>query len=182
MKISLIQDTWVRGKKCSSSDGSCDGKGGVDAGDQSVRDLGKTWSVTYGSGKASGDVFSGPVSIGGAVANIPFGIANNLRGFNISLFDGLMGLGYDSISQISQAVGTSANYFDGLHYTGEANRFAFYFSNYNNGNNDNGEVTFGGVNSARYTGAFNYIPLNSKTYWQFSMNGGSYGTGSSTYV
>merc|ERR1712107_220014 len=43
--------------------------------------------------------------------------------------------------------------------------FAFYL-----GNNQPGELVFGGVDEKHYTGDFNFVPLSSETYWQVAMD------------
>ncbi|KAJ3323385.1 Vacuolar protease A [Boothiomyces sp. JEL0866] len=168
-------DVWVRGAKCTASDGSCDGPK-VSTADSSLKSTGKTYSITYGSGSCSGDIYTGPVAVGSAVAsNLPFGVSTSEKGL-AGVADGLLGLGYNGISTISQQTGTSANWFDALGFSGATNKFAFYLSDAPNG--DNGEVTFGGVDTSKYTGAINYLAVNSQTYWQFDVSKATYSAGS----
>jgi len=47
--------------------------------------------------------------------------------------------------------------------------FTFWLSQ-TAGANPGGEITFGGINSARYTGSINYVPLTAETYWEFAMD------------
>lgn len=46
--------------------------------------------------------------------------------------------------------------------------FSFFLSN-QPGSTSYSEVTFGGVDPARYTGAITYVPLSSETYWEFAL-------------
>merc|ERR1712107_215262 len=39
------------------------------------------------------------------------------------------------------------------------------------GNNAAGELVIGGVDASHYTGDFTYVPLQSKSYWQISLDG-----------
>merc|ERR1712241_175385 len=44
--------------------------------------------------------------------------------------------------------------------------FAFYL-----GNNQPGELVFGGVDSKHYTGDFKFVPLSSESYWEITLGG-----------
>merc|ERR1711920_1006345 len=44
--------------------------------------------------------------------------------------------------------------------------FAFYL-----GDNQPGELVFGGVDQKHYTGDFSFVPLSSETYWQVALDG-----------
>ncbi|KAJ3296467.1 hypothetical protein HDU76_006725, partial [Blyttiomyces sp. JEL0837] len=171
-------DLWVRGPSCSSTDGSCTGTKAciivtLKTTDSTIKDKGTTFSVSYGSGSASGEVYTGPVSLAGATATIPFGATTKETGFGGAAFDGLLGLGYSALNSIS-----GGNWFDALGFTGTQNVFGFYLSNSKDG--DTGEFTVGGYDSSKLTGAITYIPLNAKTYWQFSWSGATYSIGSSS--
>ena len=167
-----------RGKGCSSTDGSCDDKfQHVDASDPTLISTGKKYSVQYGSGSVEGDVYNAPVSIGGLTATYPIGISTKETGFSDGAEAGLLGMGYNAISQISQQTKTNANFFDGLGFTGNKNVFSFYFSNFPNGD---GELTLGGYNPKRFTGPITWVPVNSQTYFQFDVSKWTYKAGSAT--
>lgn len=171
-------DTWVRGKGCASTDGSCDDKfQHLDSSDSTLTSTGKSYSVQYGSGSVEGKVYNAPVSIGGLTATYPIGVSTKETGFSDGAEAGLMGMGYNAISQISQQTKTNANFFDGLGFSGDKNVFAFYFSNYPNGD---GELTLGGYNPKRFTGPITWIPVNSQTYFQFDVSKWTYKAGSAT--
>merc|ERR1712211_55709 len=55
---------------------------------------------------------------------------------------------------------------EGLVDAGAEPVFAFYL-----GNQVDGELTIGGVNSAHYTGDFAYTNLESTSYWQVNLDG-----------
>ncbi|KAJ3097605.1 Vacuolar protease A [Phlyctochytrium planicorne] len=165
-------DTWVRGTSCTSKDTSCDGPK-LDTSDSSITSTGASFSTSYGSGSVSGKIYKGPVSIGGAVSKLNFGVSTSETGFVGN--DGLVGLGFASISNIANQVSGQTNFVDGLGFSGSQNQFGFYFSNSVDG--DQGEVTFGGYDSNKIAGPITYVPLNSQTYWQFSSSGISYSAG-----
>ncbi|KAJ3323386.1 hypothetical protein HDV06_001906 [Boothiomyces sp. JEL0866] len=167
-------DVWFRGSTCTSTDGSCDGAK-VDITDSTLKSTGKTFSTTYGSGSVSGNIYTGSVGVAGAVANnLPFGVSTQEKGFS-GVADGLLGLGFNSISQISQTMGSPANWFDALGYTGSQNQFSFYLSAAADG--DSGEITIGGVDTTKYSGSISWVPLNSETYWQFDVSQMTYKAG-----
>ncbi|KAI8814933.1 aspartic peptidase domain-containing protein [Cladochytrium replicatum] len=169
-------DTWVRGASCTSSDGSCTGSK-LSTSDSTLTSAGASFSTSYGSGSVSGKIYKGPVAIGGAKASsLYFGVSTKETGFSGN--DGLIGLGYKSLSQIASSVSGQTNFFDALGFTGANNVFAFYLSNAADG--DFGEVTFGGVDTTKYSGTIKYAPLTSQTYWEFSFSGSTFTVGSST--
>lgn len=141
-----------------------------------MTDTGKTYQVSYGSGSVNGKIYNAPVAIGSYKATYPIGISTKEQGFSDGYEAGLMGLGFNAISQISQAVGSNANFFDGLGLTGDKNVFSFYFGNYPGA----GELTLGGINSERFTGPIQWVPLNSQTYFQFSSKTWNYKVGTAS--
>ncbi|KAI9341563.1 aspartic peptidase domain-containing protein [Zopfochytrium polystomum] len=175
-------DTWFRGAACHSADQSC-GVAGQPAvattTDNTLVATGKSWSTTYGSGMVVGNIYTGPVTMAGMSARILLGVTTHETGFN-TVGDGLMGLAFAGISNIAAAAGaagaaatTSSNWIDALAL--QNNVFSFYLSAAANG--DTGEMTVGGMDPARFTGAVNYHPLVSETYWQLSWAGGTWAVG-----
>lgn len=115
----------------------------------------------------------------GMTATIPIGVSTYEDGFDDDgASDGLLGLGFDSISQISHKVKQSASYIDQLGLSGSRNVFGFYFSNYND--RDNGQVTIGGYDTTKIGSPITYIPLNDQSYWQFDFKSATYQVGSKT--
>ncbi|KAI9361214.1 aspartic peptidase domain-containing protein [Zopfochytrium polystomum] len=169
-------DTWFRGPNCTSSDGSCGqpDQRTVKLSDKTLTSLSKSFSTSYGSGSVSGLIYKGPVTLAGKTATIAFGVSTSETGFN-DPGDGLMGLAFQSISNISQQGGAAAaqsNFIDALRLAD--NRFAFYLSNATDAaSNDTGEVTVGGLDASKYTGPVHYLPLTSTTYWQASFGAGA---------
>ena len=90
--------------------------------------------------------------------------------FAFGRFDGIMGLGYDSIS-VNQIVPPFYNMLEqGLL---DAPVFAFYLSDTNKG--DDSVVTFGGIDKSHYTGEMTKIPLRRKAYWEVDLDAITFG-------
>merc|ERR1719443_433086 len=118
------------------------------------------------------------MSIGGIdTADYLFAEVNDVSGlgvgYSIGKFDGICGMGWDSISVDGVETPLQA-----LLASGELAEpiFAFYL-----GDNSAGELTLGSVDSAHYSGDFAYVPLSDKSYWEvkldsLSLNGESVGS------
>jgi hypothetical protein len=129
---------------------------------------GTTFAIQYGSGPVSGFVSQDTISFGGlTVKNQLFAEVNTVSGlgslYTAGKFDGIFGLGFDTISENGIPGPIQKLVKDG---TLDAPVFSFYL-----GNNAAGEITFGGVNTAHFTGAINYFPVTSPGYWQFALGG-----------
>merc|ERR1712187_367629 len=79
-------------------------------------------------------------------------------GYVLGKFDGICGMGWDSISVDGVETPLQA-----LLASGQLPEpiFAFYL-----GDNSAGELSLGSVDSAHYTGDFSYVPLLDKSYWE----------------
>ncbi|KAJ1545546.1 hypothetical protein HK405_007856 [Cladochytrium tenue] len=165
-------DTWFHGPTISYAERK------VNIKDAAIQATTRQWSTSYGSGSVSGTIYTGPVSCGGMkVSNLAFGVSSKEQGFNTP-GDGLMGLAFASISNISKTGETNTNYVDLLGLPAAKNRFSFYMSNAADG--DSGELTLAGDDPTRYTGPLNYVPLTSSTYWQTSLANCSWSTDSTS--
>ncbi|KAI8589970.1 aspartic peptidase domain-containing protein [Geranomyces variabilis] len=156
-------DFWVRGAKCTSSDNSCgSGSGHSGVKTTGLTDARQTFDDSYGSGEASGEIYKGTYKVGGYTAsNAYLGVSTAETGFD-DPSDGLFGLGFAAISNIGQATDGKAP-IDAL----GLKSFAFYLTN---DASESGELSLGGADSSKYSGSFNYLPLNAQTYWQFSTS------------
>jgi len=92
--------------------------------------------------------------------------------FAFGRFDGILGLGYDTIS-VNSIVPPFYKMIDqGLI---DEPVFGFYLGNTANGDNDDSEAIFGGINKDHYTGKLTKIPLRRKAYWEVDLDAISFG-------
>jgi len=126
---------------------------------------GTPWAIKYGSGNVSGFYCKDDVNVGGfTLDHYSFGCASNTAGMGAGYQGGgILGLGFDSIAQSGKQTVMSA--LVASHQLKEP-VFAFYL-----GNKMPGELVFGGVDPAHYTGDFTFVPLNHATYWQVPLAG-----------
>ncbi|KAI9878318.1 MAG: Vacuolar protease A [Pleopsidium flavum] len=131
---------------------------------------GTDFEIRYGSGSLSGFISQDIVQIGDIkIKHQDFAEATSEPGlaFAFGRFDGIMGLGYDTIS-VNKIVPPFYNMLDqGLL---DEPVFAFYLSDTNNGEGDESEATFGGVNKDHYTGKMTKLPLRRKAYWEVDLD------------
>lgn len=86
--------------------------------------------------------------------------------FAFGRFDGILGLGYDTIS-VNKIVPPFYNMLkQGLL---DEPVFAFYLGDTNK-EGDNSEASFGGVDKNHYTGELTKIPLRRKAYWEVDFD------------
>jgi saccharopepsin len=135
---------------------------------------GSAFEIRYGSGELSGFVSQDTFTIGDlTVKKQDFAEATAEPGlaFAFGRFDGILGLGYDTIS-VNGIVPPFYNMVNqGLL---DDPVFAFYLSDTNDEGAES-EVTFGGVNSAHYTGKLTKIPLRRKAYWEVDLDSITFG-------
>lgn len=136
---------------------------------------GSEFEIRYGSGSLSGFISQDTVQIGDLkIKNQDFAEATSEPGlaFAFGRFDGIMGLGYDTIS-VNKIVPPFYNMIDqGLI---DEKVFAFYLSDTNNGEGDASEATFGGIDKNHYTGKMTKIPLRRKAYWEVDLDAITFG-------
>lgn len=126
------------------------------------------FKIQYGSGPVSGVYSADDVTIGDLkLKAFTFAEVDDTSGLGLGYrfgkFDGILGLGWDAIS-----VGGVPTVMKALVGSGQLPQpvFAFYL-----GNNQPGELVFGGVDQKHYTGDFSFVPLSSETYWQIALDG-----------
>lgn len=135
---------------------------------------GSDFAIRYGSGSLEGYVSQDTVQIGDLkIKNQLFAEATSEPGlaFAFGRFDGIMGLGYDTISVNGIPPPFYSMIDQGLL---DENVFAFYLSNTADEGSES-EAIFGGVNPAHYTGKMTKIPLRRKAYWEVDLDAISFG-------
>ncbi|CAL8069835.1 unnamed protein product [Calicophoron daubneyi] len=161
---------WVPSKKCSFFDVACWLHYKYDSSKSSTyHPNGTEFSIRYGTGSVSGVLSTDVVTLGSVnVTNQTFGEALKQPGivFVMAKFDGILGMGFKSIS-----VGGVTPLFDNMIAQGLVPEpvFSFYLER-NASVPVGGELLLGGIDPDYYTGEFNYAPLTHETYWQFKMD------------
>lgn len=135
---------------------------------------GSSFEIRYGSGELSGFVSQDALQIGDLkVKKQDFAEATSEPGlaFAFGRFDGIMGLGYNTIS-VNGIVPPFYNMLDqGLL---DEPVFSFYLSDTNDESSES-EAMFGGVNKDHYTGELTKIPLRRKAYWEVDLDAITFG-------
>ncbi|KAI0348262.1 aspartic peptidase A1 [Trametopsis cervina] len=121
-------------------------------------------SVTYGSGDFSGNEFTDTVTLGGGltVTKQSFGVATSSDGFDG--VDGIIGIGPVDLTTGTLSPDTRntiPTITDNLFTQGviPQNLVAVSFRPTTSDNNANGELTFGGTDSSKFTGSISFAPL-----------------------
>lgn len=84
-------------------------------------------------------------------------------------FDGILGLGYDTIS-VNHITPPFYNMINqGLL---DAPVFAFRLGS---SEDDGGEAVFGGIDESAYSGSIDYVPVRRKAYWEVELEKVSFG-------
>lgn len=106
------------------------------------------------------------------VKNQDFGEATSEPGlaFAFGRFDGILGLGYDTIA----VNGVVPPFYNMVNQDLiDEPVFAFYLGDTNAGTES--EVTFGGVDTNHYTGKLVKLPLRRKAYWEVDLDAITFG-------
>jgi len=138
-----------------------------DASESFVED-GTEFAIQYGSGAVSGVFAEETITLAEdiAVEGQKFATIHDAAGMGIGYafgyFDGILGLGFDSIS-----VGGVETVFHNAIDQGlvEKPMFAFYL-----GDNADGELTFGGYDEDKFVGDLEWVPLSDETYWRIDLD------------
>jgi len=137
---------------------------------------GRQYKVMYGSGPVEGVFSKDTVTVGSIdvksqpfaeVSKVSFGPLN--IAFAAGKFDGLLGLGFKSISQYN--IPTPFENMVEQKLIDEP-VFAFYLQE---DAASTGELTFGGIDKNHYTGDLVDVPLTSETYWEVSLDAMKFG-------
>jgi len=129
---------------------------------------GTVFKIMYGSGPVSGVFSRDNVMLGELVLqDYNFAEVDNTQGLGpayfLGKFDGILGLGWDSI-----VVGGGMSPFGALVKSGQLEKpeFAFYL-----GDLEEGELVLGGSDPNHFEGKVTNVPLIAETYWEVSLGG-----------
>eukprot|EP00536_Pseudo-nitzschia_multiseries_P003213 jgi/Psemu1/252441/estExt_Genewise1Plus.C_480016 len=129
---------------------------------------GEDFEIMYGSGSVKGFFSKDDVTIAQDIVinQVEFAEITDAGGlgmaYSLGKFDGILGLGFTSIS-----VGGVPTVFEEAIKQNKVDQpiFAFYL-----GDNEPGELTFGGYDASKFEGDLQYVKLESATYWEISMD------------
>ena len=140
---------------------------------------GSDFAIQYGSGSVTGAFSKDTVTLAQdiAVKHQKFAEVDNASGMGIGYimgkFDGILGLGFESI-----AIGGSTVFGSAVEQGLVKDPvFAFYL-----GDESDGELTIGGYDDTNFDGDLHYVDLDKATYWQISLDGVKVGDDYSTLI
>ncbi|BFF92535.1 lysosomal aspartic protease [Drosophila madeirensis] len=174
--FTILPDTgssniWVPGPKCTSK--ACKiHKKYHPAKSSTYTKVGTAFAITYGSGKVTGTLAKDTVRVAGlAVTNQTFAMTTKEPGsaFVESHFDGILGLGFRSIS-----VDNVKPLVQNMCSEGVISNCVFSICMRGGGSSKRGgALIFGSTNTTAYTGSetYTYTPVTKKGYWQFDLQG-----------
>nr|GAT59467.1 aspartic peptidase A1 [Mycena chlorophos] len=128
---------------------------------------GTSFSIQYGTGSMEGFVSNDVLNIGGiSIPKQDFAEATKEPGlvFAFAKFDGILGLGYDTIS-VNGIVPPFYNMVNQKLIDEPV--FAFRLGKTED---DGGEAVFGGIDDSAYTGEIQYAPVRRKAYWEVELD------------
>jgi len=131
------------------------------------RSSSRTFSIEYGSGAVRGQFCSDTVAIGAlALEDFAFaevGDTSGLDHYGQADFDGILGLGFGSISE-----GGVPTVMAQLVASGQLDEPIFGFHLHTDGSG--GELVLGGVDPEHYVGAFQFLNLTDVGYWAVDLD------------
>jgi len=164
---------WVPSTRCSSI--ACFLHRRYDADQSSTyKSNGTAFAIRYGTGSLEGVISNDVLTIGDlTIKGQDFGESVKEPGltFAFGKFDGIMGLGYDTISVKHVTPPFYHMVSRGLL---DESIFSFYLNNVETGE-EQGEAVFGGVDPSHYEGKIHYAPVIRKGYWEVKLENVKFG-------
>jgi saccharopepsin len=133
------------------------------------KENGTEFAIQYGTGSLEGIISKDTVSIGDIVIKgQDFGESVKEPGITFALgrFDGILGLGYDTIS-VQHVTPPFYNMIN--QKLVDESYFSVWLNN--GGDANGGEIVFGGMDPAHYTGEVSWAPVIRKGYWEVELQG-----------
>uniref|UniRef100_A0A1I8NMS2 Peptidase A1 domain-containing protein n=1 Tax=Stomoxys calcitrans TaxID=35570 RepID=A0A1I8NMS2_STOCA len=164
---------WIPSSQCYANNTACQTHSQYNSSASSTYIAnGESFSIQYGTGSLTGFLSTDTVTVGGlAIQSQTFAEAMAEPGtsFVDSIFDGIMGMAYQTIA-VDNVVPPFYNMFSqGLV---DSAVFSFYLAR--NGTSINGgELILGGVDPSLYSGYLTYVNVSQQGYWQFEMESAS---------
>ncbi|KAI7905562.1 endopeptidase [Cokeromyces recurvatus] len=137
---------------------------------------GTEFSIQYGTGSLEGFISQDTLRVGGIKIEDQ-GFAESVKepGFTFALarFDGIFGLGYDTIS-VQHTVPPFYHMVN--RDLVDEQLFSFWLNDVNKGGEEEGgELVFGGVNPDHYKGNITWAPIRRKGYWEIELENIKFG-------
>jgi hypothetical protein len=161
--------TWVMGSTClTTACGRHESYGPSDS--ATFLNASKPFRISYGSGSVSGSIATDTYTIAGMNFPYQFGVADiTSDDFNHFPFDGILGL--------SMSTGATQNFLQALKAANQLTSYIFgiYIHRASDGPNT-GEISFGAVNPAKFTGQISYSPVATQANgdWAIPLDDMSY--------
>lgn len=158
-------NTWVFSSDCTSD--TCSIHNTFGAKDSaSLKSTSETWSLAYGTGSVQGIVATDKIAFANYTVNMGFGLATNASDdFNNYPMDGILGLGRKSSEQLStQTIMEVLNAQTSL----TQNILGIHLNRAVDGTKD-GEITFGGVDTSKFSGTISYTNTSNDNSWEIPV-------------
>jgi Eukaryotic aspartyl protease len=146
-------------------------------------DLNSTFSIRYESSDAAGEIYKDSVTIASLVIPAQIIGVSKVPTDGLNGLDGILGVGPTDLTEgTSPYAQIFPTVLDNLFSQGSlsSNEFALSFQPSTGESETNGEITFGGTDSSKYTGAISYVPITAtspaSTFWGIDASV-DYGTG-----
>ncbi|KAK7203795.1 aspartic peptidase domain-containing protein [Myxozyma melibiosi] len=137
---------------------------------------GTSFDIQYGSGSMSGFVSNDILTIGDLeIKSQDFAEATQEPGlaFAFGRFDGILGLGYDTISVDGMVPPVYNAINQGLL---DEPLFSFYLGDTTVDEEMGGVATFGGIDESHYTGEITWLPVRRQAYWEVDLKSITFGS------